>query len=68
MQLEDRSLPAGIQLIRWPGGDSPFSFRKVPRKTAELRKLISEINPDLMHSGPRTQTAAGFGGKSPSSR
>jgi len=52
MQLEDRSLPAGIQLIRWPGGDSPFSFRKVPRKTAELRKLISEINPDLMHSGP----------------
>ena len=52
MQLEDRSLPPGIHKIRWSGEDSPFSLGKVPRMTAELRKLVREIEPDLIHAGP----------------
>ena len=67
MQLEDRSLPPGIHKIRWSGEDSPFSLGKVPRRTAELRKLVREIEPDLIHAGPIQSCAflAGLSGFQP---
>jgi len=51
-QLEDRSLPPGINKIHWSGGESSFSYRAALQRTAELRKLVRRINPDLIHAGP----------------
>ena len=51
-QLEDRPLPAGIQIIKWSGGESAFSISKAPRLLFELRQLIQELKPDLIHAGP----------------
>ena len=51
-QLEDRPLPAGIHKINWSGGGSSFSVSNAPRLLIELRKLIQDIKPDLIHAGP----------------
>jgi glycosyltransferase involved in cell wall biosynthesis len=51
-QVEDRPIPAGIRNISWSGGDSPFSISKAPGLVIELRQLISEVKPDLIHAGP----------------
>ena len=52
IQLEDRSLPAGIRRLHWPGVNSQFSPGKAPQATAKLRKLIRQVQPDLIHAGP----------------
>lgn len=52
VQLEDRSLPAGIRRIHWPGVNSQFSPGKAPQATGKLRKLIRQVQPDLIHAGP----------------
>jgi len=51
-QVEDRPIPAGIRIISWSGGDSPFSISKAPGLVIELRQLISDVKPDLIHAGP----------------
>jgi len=51
-QLEDRPLPAGIQIIKWSGGESAFSLSKAPQLLLEMRQLIQELKPDLIHAGP----------------
>jgi glycosyltransferase involved in cell wall biosynthesis len=56
-QLEDRSLPEGIELIRWAGGRKPFRWRDVPRLLVDLKKVIRTVKPDIIHAGP-IQTAA----------
>jgi len=52
VQLEDRSLPAGVRRVHWPGVNSHFSPGKTPQATADLRKLIRKLQPDLIHAGP----------------
>ncbi len=51
-QTEDRPVPANVQQILWAGGQSKFRWRDVPRLTFDLRRLIKEIQPDLIHAGP----------------
>jgi len=51
-QVEDRPIPAGIQNLSWSGDDSPFSYSKLPRLIIELRQLVSDVEPDLIHAGP----------------
>ena len=51
-QTEDRPVPANVQQILWAGGRSEFRWRDVPRLTFDLRRLIKEIQPDLIHAGP----------------
>jgi glycosyltransferase involved in cell wall biosynthesis len=51
-QLEDRSLPAGVQKITFSGGESLYSLSKVPQLLIELRQMIREYKPDLIHAGP----------------
>lgn len=51
-QTEDRPVPENVQQILWVGGKHEFRWRDVPRLTLDLRRLIKEIQPDLIHAGP----------------
>jgi L-malate glycosyltransferase len=56
-QIEDRPVPSPVEQVRWAGGQAPFRWRDLPRLTLELKRLIREIKPDLIHAGP-IQTCA----------
>jgi L-malate glycosyltransferase len=56
-QLEDRPVPENIHQMLWAGGRGEFRWREVPRLTFDLRRLVKEIDPDLIHAGP-VQTCA----------
>jgi len=51
-QMEDRPVPENVQQILWAGGQREFRWRDVPRLTVDLRRIIKEIKPDLIHAGP----------------
>ncbi|GAB4459856.1 MAG: glycosyltransferase [Anaerolineales bacterium] len=51
-QTEDRPMPENVQQILWAGGRREFRWRDVPRLTFDLRRVIREIQPDLIHAGP----------------
>ena len=50
--MEDRPVPENVQQILWAGGQREFRWRDVPRLTFDLRRVIKEIKPDLIHAGP----------------
>ncbi len=54
--LEDRALPHPIKLVHWAGGQAPFRWRDLPRLAIDLKRILREIQPDLLHAGP-IQTA-----------
>ena len=56
-QIEDRPVPSQIQQVLWKGGGGSFRWRDVPRLTLDLKRVIKEIKPDLIHAGP-IQTCA----------
>jgi glycosyltransferase involved in cell wall biosynthesis len=56
-QMEDRPVPENIQQVLWAGGQRQFRWRDIPRLTLDLRRLVKEIKPDLIHAGP-IQTCA----------
>lgn len=56
-QVEDRPVPAGVEIVKWAGGRREFRWRDVPRLVASLKRVIKRIQPDLIHAGP-IQTAA----------
>jgi len=51
-QTDDRPVPENIQQILWTGGQREFRWRDVPRLTFDLRRVVREIKPDLIHTGP----------------
>src|ERR1044071_7498045 len=51
-QTENRPVPENIQQILWAGGQREFRWRDIPRLIFDLRRLIRELNPDLIHAGP----------------
>ncbi len=55
--LEDRPLPPQIEQIRWKGGMRPARLRDGPRLYLDLRRVLSEIQPDLVHAGPIQRSA-----------
>jgi glycosyltransferase involved in cell wall biosynthesis len=54
--LEDRPLPERIERIAWAGGRQPFQFSAAPRLLSDLKRVIRQVRPDLVHAGP-LQTA-----------
>jgi glycosyltransferase involved in cell wall biosynthesis len=56
-QTEDRSVPQNIRQILWAGGRGEFHWRDLPRLVFDLRRVIKETKPDLIHAGP-IQTCA----------
>lgn len=51
-QTEDRPVPEKVRQILWAGGKGEFRWRDVPRLVFDLRRVIREIQPDLIHAGP----------------
>jgi glycosyltransferase involved in cell wall biosynthesis len=51
-QVEDRSVPENVQQILWAGGQREFRWDHLPRLVFDLRRIIKEIKPDLIHAGP----------------
>ncbi len=51
-QLEDRSIPWKVKQINWYGGNKTAQLKDSPQLLFGLRKVIREINPDLIHAGP----------------
>ncbi len=56
-EVEDRPVPSEVEQIPWAGGQQAFRWRDVPRLTLDLKRIIREIKPDLIHAGP-IQTCA----------
>lgn len=56
-QLEDRPLPSAVRQVAWSGGQRPFRWRDLPRLVRELRHILRQVNPEVVHAGP-LQTAA----------
>jgi glycosyltransferase involved in cell wall biosynthesis len=51
-QTEDRPVPENVRQILWAGGKREFRWSDVPRLVLDLRRVIREIQPDLIHAGP----------------
>jgi len=56
-QLEDRPLPPSVQQVAWSGGQRPFRWRDLPGLVQNLRGILRQIQPDIVHAGP-VQTVA----------
>jgi hypothetical protein len=56
-QVEDRPVPSQVHQVQWAGGRGPFRWRDVPRLVLDLKRVIREVRPDLVHAGP-IQTCA----------
>jgi glycosyltransferase involved in cell wall biosynthesis len=51
-QLESLPLPEGVIAIEWRGGKKPVRWIDAPMLISDLRWVIREIKPDLIHAGP----------------
>jgi len=49
---ERRELPPEVQLVEWAGGSKPARLRDLPRLLASLKRVIADLQPDLIHAGP----------------
>lgn len=56
-QVEDRPVPSQVRQVQWAGGGGPFRWQDVPRLALDLKRVIREVKPDLIHAGP-IQTCA----------
>ena len=57
MQREDRSLPPEIEQIHWVGGQRPFRWRDLPVYRRDLKRVVRQVKPDVVHAGS-VQSAA----------
>jgi glycosyltransferase involved in cell wall biosynthesis len=55
--LEDRPVPAQVEQVHWAGGERPARLRNGLGLLIDLKSVLREIQPDLVHAGP-IQTAA----------
>jgi L-malate glycosyltransferase len=56
-QTEDRPVPTEIEQVAWAGGRGIFHWRQVPALVFDLKRVIKQFKPDLIHAGP-IQTCA----------
>jgi glycosyltransferase involved in cell wall biosynthesis len=56
-QMEDRSLPTEIALVPWVGGQRPAKLGDGLRLLSALRRVIRDLQPDLILSGPIQRSA-----------
>ncbi len=50
--LEGRSLPEGVRLVTWKGGQGRFHLWNAPGLALDLKRVIIDIRPDIIHAGP----------------
>lgn len=56
-QLERHPLPPGVTAVDWRGGKTPARMIDGFSLISDLRRVIREIKPDLIHAGPVHSTA-----------
>jgi len=56
-QLEDRPLPTPIQQVVWRGGHQPARRQDGPALWWDLKRVIRQVRPDLVHAGPVQSSA-----------
>jgi glycosyltransferase involved in cell wall biosynthesis len=55
--LEERSLPAEIEVVEWAGGKQPARLKDGFHLQDDFRRVIQKIKPDLIHAGPIQRSA-----------
>jgi glycosyltransferase involved in cell wall biosynthesis len=55
--LEDRTLPAGIEIVEWAGGKQPAKLKDGLHLLNDLKRVIRQVNPELVHAGPVQRSA-----------
>jgi glycosyltransferase involved in cell wall biosynthesis len=55
--LEDRPLPPEVEIVHWMGGQSPARLSNGPRLLLGLRRVIRNLQPDILHAGPLQRSA-----------
>ena len=50
--LETRDLPEGIENVSWRGGRKPLGILEGLGLVFDLKAVIRQVNPDLIHAGP----------------
>lgn len=50
--LDGRPLPEGIRAVDWRWGKSVVDPASYPDVAADLKKIFTELKPDVIHSGP----------------
>jgi glycosyltransferase involved in cell wall biosynthesis len=56
-QREDRPVPPEIEQVPWQGGLHPAGWKDYPALRHDLKRVLSQVQPDLVHAGT-LQTAA----------
>lgn len=56
-QLEDRPLSQDVKIVSWRGGKGLLGWNDLPAMWFDLRRVLNEIKPDVLHAGP-IQSAA----------
>jgi L-malate glycosyltransferase len=51
-QLEDRPLPYEVHQVGWRGGKGRVSWRNYPALWLDLKRVLREVRPDVVHAGP----------------
>jgi L-malate glycosyltransferase len=55
--LEGRPLPTEINQVQWTGGCRPATLKNGGRLLDDLRRVIRQVKPDLIHAGPIQRSA-----------
>jgi glycosyltransferase involved in cell wall biosynthesis len=55
--VDDRPVPDGIQQIQWAGGQRPSRRQDGLRLLADLKRVIRQIQPDIIQAGPLQRSA-----------
>lgn len=55
--LEDRPLPPEIEQVQWAGGKHPAKLKDGLGLLADLRNVIRQVKPALIHAGPIQRSA-----------
>lgn len=55
--LEDRPIPAAVKQVQWVGGAGPARLQDGFRLLFNLKQVLKETKPDLVHAGPIQSSA-----------
>lgn len=55
--LEDRPLPVQVEKLHWKGGLAPATIRNGLRLLIDLRRVLRNVQPDLIQAGPIQRSA-----------
>jgi glycosyltransferase involved in cell wall biosynthesis len=55
--FENRPLPPEIELVQWAGGQHLVMLKDGLHLLSDLRRVIHQVKPDLVHAGPIQRTA-----------